>query len=168
MTSISREQLIAFAAGELEGPQADEVAAHLVANPDAARTVALYRTAAGATVADDSAAAPRDLVTRAKGIFRAEQPERPGLMDRIQDVIAHLVYDSHLQPAATRLATRLRAEGRSVDLVLGHPKLKRALADADREGARRIWLLGPDEVARGAAKVRDLETGEERDEAIDA
>ena len=70
------------------------------------------------------------------------------------------------RPEAIRLAGRLRAEGRRVELVLGSPKLKRAMADADRAGAARIWLLGPDEAARGVAKVRDLASGEERDEKI--
>jgi len=63
--------------------------------------------------------------------------------------------------AAVRLATALRAEGRSVELSLAGGKLKRALADADRAGARRIYILGPDEVARGEALLRDLETGEQ-------
>ena len=40
------------------------------------------------------------------------------------------------RPAAIRLAQRLRAGGASVELVLGAVKLKRALADADRAGAR--------------------------------
>ena len=44
--------------------------------------------------------------------------------------------------------------------ALSGGRLKRALADADRAGARRIYLLGPDEVKQGAALVRDLETGE--------
>jgi histidyl-tRNA synthetase len=63
--------------------------------------------------------------------------------------------------AAIRLAGALRAEGASVELVLGQPRLKRALADADRAGARRAYLLGPEEIARGAALVRDLATGEQ-------
>ena len=40
-------------------------------------------------------------------------------------------------------------------------KLKRALADADRAGARRIYLLGPEELARGVVLVRDLASGEQ-------
>ena len=64
--------------------------------------------------------------------------------------------------AAMALATRLRREGRSVELVLGKVKLKRALADADRAGAARIYLVGPDEVARGEAVERDLHSGAQR------
>lgn len=65
------------------------------------------------------------------------------------------------RPAAIRLATQLRSEGQSVELVLGTPKLKRAMADADRAGAAKMYLLGPDEVARGEATVRDLATHEQ-------
>ena len=49
--------------------------------------------------------------------------------------------------------------------MLGVP-LKRALRNADRAGAARVHLIGPDELRRGAVKVRDLATGEERDEPL--
>jgi histidyl-tRNA synthetase len=68
--------------------------------------------------------------------------------------------------AAVALATRLRAEGASVELVLGGMRLKRALAEADRSGARRIYLVGPDEVARGVALARDLSSGEQGEVAL--
>jgi histidyl-tRNA synthetase len=71
------------------------------------------------------------------------------------------------RPAAIRLAQRLRAAGTSVELALGDAKLKRALADADRAGARRIYLIGPDELARGVALVRDLASGEQHSEPLE-
>src|SRR5262249_30561394 len=70
------------------------------------------------------------------------------------------------RPAAVRVAQRLRAAGRSVELVLAPMKLKRALADADRAGARFIHLLGPEEVARGVTLVRDLASGEQSEEPL--
>ena len=70
------------------------------------------------------------------------------------------------RPAATRVATRLRAEGHRVELVLGKAKLRRVLADADRDGAREVWILGPDDVARGCAQVKLLATGEQREEPL--
>ena len=72
------------------------------------------------------------------------------------------------RPAAIRLASRLRASGRSVELVLGQPKLKRALADADRAGARLAYLLGPDELESGRVLVRDLQSGEQHHEPLEA
>jgi len=64
------------------------------------------------------------------------------------------------------LTTRLREEGQSVELVLGPVRLRRALQDADRAGAARIYMVGSDELARGVVKVRDLDSGEERDEPL--
>ncbi len=65
------------------------------------------------------------------------------------------------RPAAIRLAMRLRRDGACVELVLGRERLKRVLADADKAGARRVYLIGPDELARGEALVRDLASGEQ-------
>jgi histidyl-tRNA synthetase len=72
------------------------------------------------------------------------------------------------RPAAIRLATALRAGGRSVELALRETKLKRALADAARAGAREIYLVGSDELARGEVLVRDLASGEQRREPLPA
>jgi histidyl-tRNA synthetase len=68
------------------------------------------------------------------------------------------------QAAAIALAGRLRAEGRSVELWLRDAKLKRVLGDAAKGGAKRVYLIGPDELAAGAALVKDLATGEQRRE----
>ena len=57
-------------------------------------------------------------------------------------------------------------KGEFAELVLGSAKLKRALADADRAGARCAYLLGPDELSRGEVSVRDLESGEQRVEPL--
>jgi histidyl-tRNA synthetase len=70
--------------------------------------------------------------------------------------------------AAVRLADRLRREGRRVELVLGTPRLKRVMADANKVGAARVWLIGPDEAKAGVATVKDLATGEQRREGLEA
>ena len=41
------------------------------------------------------------------------------------------------RPAAVQIATALRAQGLAVELVLGQPRLKRVLSDADKAGTRR-------------------------------
>ena len=71
------------------------------------------------------------------------------------------------RPAAIRLAARLRAAGRAVELVLGDARPKRVLEDAARAGARRALFVGPDEVARGVARVRELGGGGESEEPLD-
>ena len=40
---------------------------------------------------------------------------------------------------------------------------KRVLADASRGGVERVFLIGPDEAARGKMRVRDLAARDERE-----
>jgi histidyl-tRNA synthetase len=40
-------------------------------------------------------------------------------------------------------------------------RAKRVLADAGKAGAERVLLIGPDELARGVMKVRDLRARED-------
>ena len=92
---------------------------------------------------------------------RGRLPEIPRRLDAVV-----YAFGEEERPAAIRLATRLREEGQSVELVLRPVRLRRALQDADRIGAARIYMVGSDELARGVAKVRDLASGEERDEPL--
>jgi histidyl-tRNA synthetase len=94
----------------------------------------------------------------------ADQGLLPELPRRIDAVVFAL--EPPLREAAIRLASALRAEGASVELVLGQPRLKRALADADKAGARRAYLVGPEEAARGVALVRDLASGEQSERPL--
>ena len=91
-----------------------------------------------------------------------------GLLPELSSGVEEVVFGFGEQEraAAVRVAERLRREGRQVELVLGTPRLKRVMADADKAGASRVWLIGPDEVARGVATVRDLSTGAQRDEKL--
>ncbi len=88
-------------------------------------------------------------------------PELPRSLDAVV-----YAFSEAQRAAAVRVACALRADGRSVELVLGEPRLKRMLADADRAGAREAYLLGPDELARGEVLIRDLSSGEQRSEPI--
>ncbi len=90
----------------------------------------------------------------------------PDLPRPLDDIVFALGEEE--RPAAIAVARRLRGESRRVEIVLGQPKLKRAMADADRAGASRIWLIGPDEAQRGVARVKELASGEEHEEDLDA
>ncbi len=46
--------------------------------------------------------------------------------------------------------------------------LQRRMRRADRIGARAAILLGEDELARGVATVRDLDSGDQSEVALDA
>jgi histidyl-tRNA synthetase len=98
----------------------------------------------------------------------AEKGLLPDLPRGLDDVVVAVAAAAQAEPvrrAAIRYATRLRDAGRAVELALDLP-LKRALGRADRAGAARAHLIGPDELARGVARVRELATGSERDEPL--
>ena len=84
---------------------------------------------------------------------------------RVLDAVVY-AFEEVQRPSAIEVAGRLRAAGHRVELVLGSPKLKRVIADADRNGAKQLFMLGPDELARGVVKRRDLGTGVESEEPI--
>jgi histidyl-tRNA synthetase len=68
---------------------------------------------------------------------------------------------------ALSLAEQLRDRGLIVDLAYSG-NLQRRMRRADRIGARAAVLLGDDELARGAATVRDLDSGDQSAVALDA
>lgn len=62
---------------------------------------------------------------------------------------------------AFRLATRLRAQGLSVDLDHGGRSLRRQFDLANRRSARRVVVIGERELAEGRLTVKDMTTGEQ-------
>ena len=62
---------------------------------------------------------------------------------------------------AIRLATRLRAEGTRVDLGLAPQKPKQFFSRAGSSTAQSAIFLGPDDVTKGIARLKNLETREE-------
>lgn len=65
------------------------------------------------------------------------------------------------RPLAIRVVRRIREQGISADLPLTRKRLKAALKEAARVGARRVVLLMPDEVKEGLYVVRSMSTGQE-------
>ena len=65
--------------------------------------------------------------------------------------------------AAVRLAAKLRGEGECVDLALKPQKPKKFFSHADSFGAAKAVFLGPDDVAKGVARLKDLESREEKE-----
>ena len=64
---------------------------------------------------------------------------------------------------AIRLAARLRADGTRVDLGLAPQKPKQFFSRAGAGSCRSAVFLGPDDVAKGVARRKDLETREEQE-----
>ena len=69
--------------------------------------------------------------------------------------------------AVLPLAERLRAAGYRIDMAFGG-NLKKRMKRADRIGARAAVLIGADELAAGAATVRDLASGEQSRVSVDS
>ena len=93
-----------------------------------------------------------------------DQKRMPEIPRRVDDFV--FAFEDAQREKAIRLASRLRSGDRRVELAFEGGRLKRALADANRIGAQRIWMLGPDEADRGIVRVRDLSSGEEREEPL--
>ena len=63
--------------------------------------------------------------------------------------------------AALMLAAKLRQSGARVNLALRPQKPKKFFSHADASGAAKAVFLGPDDVAKGVARLKDLATREE-------
>ena len=88
----------------------------------------------------------------------------PDLPSGNQDIV--IAIDEDLRSAAMSVATKLRASGRLVDLVLEDKRMKWAFRHAERTGAQRLVMVMPDEWAAGNVRIKELESGEESDVAV--
>ena len=77
------------------------------------------------------------------------------------DVVVVPIGAEMLAPAR-QVVRRLRDRDVAAEAPYAPVRVARALRAADRAGARRAILVGPDEWADNAVRVRDLESGEER------
>jgi histidyl-tRNA synthetase len=96
----------------------------------------------------------------------AEKGLVPELTSGNDDIVISL--SPELRNAAMQVASSLRATGRSVDLVLEDKRLKWAFKHAERSGAQRLVMVMPDEWKDGKVRIKDLESGEERDISVDS
>ena len=68
--------------------------------------------------------------------------------------------------AALKLATKLRRAGERVNLSLRSQKPKKFFSHADSCGAARAVFLGPDDIEKGVARMKDMATREETEVAL--
>jgi histidyl-tRNA synthetase len=71
------------------------------------------------------------------------------------------------RPVLRQVATRLRAAGHSVGYMFRGTSVARQFKEADARGARNAVVIGPDDVARGRAIVREMGSGSERSVPLD-
>lgn len=123
---ISYENLIAYAAGDLTGPDAESVRRTLDADPSAKHVVRRFQHVVETLRSDDSVAAPADVLLRAKQLFTERRvPSQPGWLDSLAQMVADLVYDSRPQLAAagvrgsaTAYQMRFECELADIDLEI--------------------------------------------------
>jgi histidyl-tRNA synthetase len=102
---------------------------------------------------------------KAPGIGFAMGEDRLVLTLQAQEAATHPKGDAYiaplgetLNPAALALARELRREGLTVELGDGNFRLKKSFEMADKT-ARRIVILGEDELQSGILTVKDFSTG---------
>ncbi len=93
------------------------------------------------------------------GELLKERGLAPGYEREIDTYIVAIGAEQEL--LALGLAHRLRESGERVLYALKEQKVRKQFQTASNAGARRVIVLGPDEVADGAAVIRDMENGTE-------
>jgi histidyl-tRNA synthetase len=72
-----------------------------------------------------------------------------------------------LRPLGLELARAFRIRGSSALYALRRQSVKKQFSAAASEGARWVVILGPDEVGRGVAMVRNMASGSEEEVSLD-
>jgi histidyl-tRNA synthetase len=73
------------------------------------------------------------------------------------------VLDKELSTAAQKLAQQLRISGKNVILSLEEQKINKALDLANKQKFDYLVILGGDEQEKGIYKIKDMQSGEERE-----
>lgn len=80
----------------------------------------------------------------------------PEFKGQIHGFVLGLGNSEHI--AAIKFATKLRAQGKSVELATSPMRVRKALNEALRIGAECLYVIGPEELSRGVARVRKIAT----------
>lgn len=108
--------------------------------------------------------------TPAVGFAIGTEPVMVALRERrdhtTQEPDVFIVWMDGLASVATATALDLRAAGIRTVVADASRSLKAQLRSADRLGAGTAVILGPDELARSVATVRDMSTSEQREVAL--
>lgn len=160
----TNDEVLAFAAGELSAGRIEAVAAWVESNPQARQLLSDFQRVAALAASDDSIAPPRAVTRRAVAIPRIQDRVAAvaALVERFKAVVAHLTFDSRLQPLAIRSDPSTRhltfeSDVMSADLSVTHHV---------GETADGIALSGQIDVSSDAAVVShvslcDPDTGNE-------
>ncbi|MGE4158207.1 MAG: histidine--tRNA ligase [Planctomycetota bacterium] len=93
-----------------------------------------------------------------------------GLLPKLQPAAQAAVLVMGDAPAdrlrSQKLASQLREGGASVFVTLAGGKMGKQIQTAEKAGATRVVIFGPDEENRGVAAVKDLASGEQKDVSL--
>jgi histidyl-tRNA synthetase len=84
-----------------------------------------------------------------------------GVRSTVTDVLV-TVFDGQRLPDSIGVAASLRASGLNAEVYLGVDKLATQLRYASRKSIPVVVILGPDELSRGAAIVRNMQTSRQQ------
>ena len=136
---ISYDNLIAFAAGDSTGAQAESVRRELHADPSAEQVVRRFQRVVETLRSDDSVAPPADLLRRATRLFTKRRvPSQPDWLDPLKRIVANLVYDSRPQLALAGVRGSLAAYQMSFECELADIDLEIERRQADGEDMCRV------------------------------
>ncbi|HUF13555.1 MAG TPA: histidine--tRNA ligase [Longimicrobiales bacterium] len=97
-------------------------------------------------------------------VVLAELLEERGLLPDVRPTVDYFIVaiGDEQHPMVRRVARALRASGASVVYSLRPTGVGRQFKEAGGRGARHTVVLGPEEVARGEAVVKEMDSGQER------
>jgi histidyl-tRNA synthetase len=99
------------------------------------------------------------------GELLAERGLIPEYRPALDDFL--VVIGEEQRPTMLRIAHALRERDRTVAYALRGQSVRRQFKASEAAGARRVLVLGPDELARGVVVARDMATGEERELTVE-
>ena len=82
----------------------------------------------------------------------------------IADVLVISMVDDMEMPI--KIATKLRNEGKKVEVYLNNKKLKAKFKYADKLEIPYVIIIGEDEIAKNIVKIKNMKTGEEKETSI--
>lgn len=144
MLEVPYEKLIAYAAGEISGPERIAIEQALQQNPAARATLARFAAARQAILADDTVDVPAATLAAAKEQFTEHlarlAKHHPSWLDVAKRVIADLVFDSR----STAALAGVRGAHQAFQLSLESPiaNIDLQITPVTEPGAARWVLVG--------------------------
>ena len=92
------------------------------------------------------------------------QLQELGLIDKMARSLTEILVipmDESINEYATEVLNKLRDDGKSVDIYLESGKFKKKMTYADKLGAKKVIILGEDELNKREVSIKDMETGEQ-------